>query len=358
MLIARAPVRISFGGGGTDLAAYYAVHGGFVVSAAVARYSYVVVRPSPDRSIRVSSANYHRWATLPSEPDHSPADDQPPGEAQDLRLPRAAVERFLDFGLGSRGVDLMLASEVPPGTGLGSSSAMAVALVRGLAAHLQIAFTPAEAAELACGIEIDRLKMPIGKQDQYASAFGGLNTVEFSAEGVRVRPLDLDPPIRDGLNQRLMLFATGHSRDSATILHQQRSDTGAKPVVVEALHRLKALAHEMRAVLVAARRPDDLDEFAGLLDRAWREKRGLSGAISTSAIDEWYAAARAAGALGGKIAGAGGGGFMLLYAPPEHQPRVRAALRERGLDELPFDFDLEGAHVYGMTPHTVPGVIS
>ena len=345
MVVVRAPVRISFGGGGTDLAAYYDRFGGLVVSAAIARYCYVVARQPADRTIRINSADYRIWETF--------APGETPPVAEPLVLPKAALawfaERSHGHGLCERGVDLFLSSEVPPGTGLGSSSAMAVALVRALAAYTgtpldAAATTPAaqrEVAELACWLEIERLDMPIGKQDQYASACGGLNQIEFTAGGVSVRPLAVGADVMTALGARLLLFSTGQSRDSAAILRQQRADTAAKPTVTESLHRIKALAGELGEALVAG----DLDRFGQLLDLGWRQKRGLSGQVSSAAIDGWYDAARAAGALGGKITGAGGGGFLLLYCPPERQEAVRAALAGHGLRELSFDFDLAGVQV-------------
>ncbi len=331
MIIARAPVRISFGGGGTDLAAYYATHGGFVVSAAITRYCYVVARTPPDGSIRINSADYRTWEQFPTG-------IMPPVQ-EPLVLPKAVIEWFAERGLLSEGVDLFTSAEVPPGTGLGSSSALTVALFRALAAFSGIQIDTPMIAELACALEIERLDKPIGKQDQYASAFGGLNMIEFRAEGVTVTPLDLPADVAGALSERLLLFSTGQSRDLAGILRQQRTDSGTKPMVIERLHQLKALAHDMCTALQAA----DLDGFGQLLDRAWQHKRSLSSRVSSSAIDEWYAAAREAGALGGKITGAGGGGFLLLYCPLQHQSAVRAALARHGLRELAFDFDWEGA---------------
>jgi D-glycero-alpha-D-manno-heptose-7-phosphate kinase len=331
MVIARAPARISFGGGGTDLAAYYRAHGGVVVSAAIGRYACVRAEEPADRRIRISSADYGLW--LEYDRGERPVVEQP------LALPKAALDWFYDRGLRERGVELALSSELPPGTGLGSSSAMAVALVRALAAYLGLAMDARGAAELACAIEIDRLGMPIGKQDQYASAYGGLNTIVFAPAGVQVEPLGLPRNTLAALDQRLLLFSTGRQRDSAGILRQQQRDSSSNSAVIESLHRIKALAIEIRAALLEG----DLDGFGRLLDQGWQQKRRLSSKISSAAIDRWYAEARAAGALGGKIAGAGGGGFLLLYCPPEHQPSLRAAMARCGLEELPFSFDMDGA---------------
>jgi D-glycero-alpha-D-manno-heptose-7-phosphate kinase len=331
--VARAPVRVSFGGGGTDLEAYYARFGGFVVSSAIARYAYVVARETVDRSIHLSSSDYRVWQTF--RRGEMPIIEEP------LSLPKAVVERFGPFGLRERGVDLFLASEVAPGTGLGSSSAMAVALVRALSAYLGLPADAEEVAEVACFIEIDRLDMPIGKQDQYASAFGGLNAITFTQDGVEVEPLRPSADTITALCSRLMLFSTGHSRHSSSILREQRAATAEQKVVAESLHAMKALAMDMREALFS----EDLTGFGTMLDHGWQMKRRLSGKISSPEIDAWYAAAREAGALGGKITGAGGGGYMLLYCPVERQDDVREVLAVHRLREMPFDFDFHGAHL-------------
>jgi D-glycero-alpha-D-manno-heptose-7-phosphate kinase len=332
MIEVRAPVRISFGGGGTDLAAYYARHGGLVVSAAITRYSRVVAAPAADNGYAIASADY-------GAAERFPAGDPPPVEGA-LSLPKAAIELFAP-ALRGRGVGLSLSAEAPPGSGLGSSSAMAVALVAALGAYTGADLDKVRVAEAACRLEIERLAQPIGRQDQYASAFGGINTITFGAEGVRVEPLALASGVAEALSERLLLFFTGRQREAATILRQQQADSGAKARVVESLHHIKQLALEMRAALLEG----DLSGFGALLDRGWQEKRRLSGRISSPEIDGWYAAARATGAAGGKIAGAGGGGFLLLFCEPERQPALRAAMRERGLRELPFDFDHAGVQV-------------
>jgi len=298
----------------------------------------VVARPSSETGISIISADYQTAEQLPH--------DQPIEVREPLALPKAALAAFADAcadagGLRAGGMQLVLAADVPPGTGLGSSSAMAVALARALAEHTGLPLDAGRTAELACQAEIERLGLPIGKQDQYASAFGGLNSIAFTSDGVRVTPLMLSDAALDALASRLLLFATGDTRSSASILHGQRADTRDNPAVVERLHRLKALAIEMRDALMA----EDFDGFGALLDHAWREKRGLSAAISSSAIDAAYAAARAAGAYGGKITGAGGGGFLLLYAPPRRRAAVHAAMAARGLRELTFSFDHTGVIV-------------
>jgi D-glycero-alpha-D-manno-heptose-7-phosphate kinase len=328
-------MRISFGGGGTDLEAYFAAHGGLVVSATISRYCTVIAREPSDRQSRIISNDYGIRAAF--DAGVAPAIEQP------LALPKAALAWFIDRGLCTNGVELALSSDVPPGSGLGSSSAMAVALVHALAAYTGISLDATQAAELACALEIEHLGMPIGKQDQYASAVGGLNTIEFGADRVCVTPIELPPGVAAALDARLLLFSTGQTRDSASILRRQQADTRSSAAVIGSLHTIKALAIEMRAALMDA----DLDRFGQLLDRSWRHKRRLSNNISSPAIDRYYAAALDAGALGGKIAGAGGGGFMLLYCPPGSRRNVRGALAQFELRELPFSFEAAGAHVLG-----------
>lgn len=333
MVIVRAPFRISFGGGGTDLAAYYKGFGGFVVSSAITRYCYVVADHSPGGGILINSADYRVQETYPRG-------KVPVVEGQ-LALAKAAIAYFANQGLLERGVNLFLASEALPGTGLGSSSAMAVALVQALATYIDMPIGAIESAELACTLEIELLGMPIGKQDQYASACGGLNVVEFTTNGVDVIPLDLPADVITTLSSRLLLFSTGKTHNSAAILRQQQADTLTKPAVTESLHRIKALAKDMREALIS----QDLDLFGQLLDLSWHEKRSLSKKISSVIIDHYYSAARKAGALGGKIVGAGGGGCLLLYCATHSQQAVRETMRRFGLREIIFDFDFAGVRV-------------
>ena len=330
MICIRAPLRVSFGGGGCDLPAYYERFGGIVVSAAITRYCYAQVAETADGVGRVISADYgqrFRW-----EPARIPRTASP------LALPKAALRTYAEQGALTSGVRLALAADVPPGSGLGSSSAMAVATLQALATRFASPLSREEAASQACALEIERLGMPIGKQDQYASAYGGLNMIEFTRERVHVTPLRLSPATREALDERLLLFWTRRSHDSARILRAQRADTQSRPEVIASLHEIKSIAVAMRYALEAGH----LDGFGRLLDDAWQTKRRLSNAISSAAIDEWYAAARRAGALGGKITGAGGGGFLLLYVPPAQRHAVCEAMARCGLPEEPFRFDDQG----------------
>lgn len=333
MVIARAPLRISFGGGGTDLEAYYRKYGGLVVSVTITRYCYALASEPIQGGIHLTSANLNRWESFPA--GASPVATGP------LSLPKAAIELFHPHLVHRAGIGLFLASDVPPGTGLGSSSAMTVALLRALADYTGRMLTTRQTAETACWLEIERLGTPIGKQDQYASAYGGLNRIEFSASGVQVTPLRLPADTRTALARRLMLFSTGITRDSASVLRQQTHDTRTSPVVVESLHALKSLADEMCAALER----EELDRFGGLLHDAWQRKKQLSSRVSSRAIDDWYQCARDEGAIGGKITGAGGGGFLLLYCPSRRQAAVRRAMSQCGLKELKFDFEFAGGHL-------------
>lgn len=329
MIMVRAPLRISFGGGGTDLAAYYEQFGGFVVSTSISRYAYVVVRQPVSGGIHLNSADFQVNQSFRG---------RLPSVREPLMLPKAVLEWFGQRGSLRNGVELFMASEVPPGTGLGSSSSITVALIQALAAYTGEELSDEEIAELACRIEIERLGMPIGKQDQYAAALGGLNMIRFSTEAVKASPLPLAPQTSQALEMRLMLFSTGQTHDSSAILEKQQSDSREDMLVIGRLHRLKELGEEMCEQLKLG----DLDEFGRLLDESWQFKRQLSGNISNPDIDRWYQEARAAGAIGGKISGAGGGGYLLLYCPPRRQRAVRERLSGMGLRELSFAFDREG----------------
>lgn len=342
MLIARAPMRISFGGGGTDLEAYYAKYGGLVISTAINKYFYAVITTDESDDLQVISADYRSLFR------HSPYNDL--FWNGDLSLPKAILHHF---GI-RRGINLFVASEVPPGTGLGSSSAAAVTMVRAISTLVEQPMTKQQVAELASYIEITKMGMPIGKQDQYAAAFGGLNKITFTSDGVTVEAVKMAPDARRTLEKRLMLFFTGSSRESTSILkHQRKSTQEQDESVLKALHNIKQVAVDVQACLEKG----DLDEFARLLHYAWQEKRRLAPGLSTGFIDECYSLALAHGASAGKITGAGGGGFLLLYCHEESQEAVTKALEERDLKRMNFRFDHQGAtvvlNVASFSPHWV-----
>jgi D-glycero-alpha-D-manno-heptose-7-phosphate kinase len=330
MLIARAPMRISFCGGGTDLEAYYAKYGGLVVSTAINKYFYAIITTDESDDLQVISADYRSLFR------HSPYNDL--FWNGDLALPKAILHHF---GI-RRGINLFVASEVPPGTGLGSSSAAAVTMVRAISTLLEQPLTKQQVAELASYIEISKMGMPIGKQDQYASAYGGLNKITFTSEGVTVEPVKIAPGVERTLERRLMLFFTGSSRESTSILkHQRKATQEQDESVLQALHNIKLMAVEVQACLERG----DLDEFARLVHYSWQEKRRLVPALSTGFIDECYTLALEHGASAGKITGAGGGGFLLIYCQEQAQDAVTGALEDRGLKRMNFRFDHAGATV-------------
>ena len=338
VLIARAPVRISLAGGGTDLESYYRDHGGLVVSTTIDRYFYVIMRVSNTESVQITSSDYRMFFRQRR--------GQPILWDGDLALPRAFLGHF---GIDS-GVSIFLASEIPPGTGLGSSGAVAVALALALSTLTGQSASKGKLAELASMVEIGKLALPIGLQDQYASAFGGLNALHFGADDVRVEPLELSRQLMNALERRLMLFFTGESRSSATILrHQQEASERGDERVTEALHRLHAAAKETVGLL----RRGDLDAVGSLLHESWQAKKELAPGVSTGRIDEWYDLARRNGALGGKITGAGGGGFLLIYCPESDQEGVTDALEGAGLVRMDFGLEDSGATlVMDAMPHT------
>ncbi len=330
MLIARAPVRVSFFGGGTDLPAYYLQHGGAVLSATVDRYIYVILAVSGDEELQVTSSDYRTFYR------HIPG--TPLLWDGDLSLVRAVLHHFG----ASRGLSLFVASEVPPGTGLGSSSAVVVALVKAVSTACGQRLSARQVAELACEIEIGKLAQPIGVQDQYAAAFGGFNWMTFGPTGITVEPLDVPRPVVTRLEANLVLGFTGSAHDSATILAEQsRSSRAGEQSVIEALAGVHELARQGRELLLAGQ----LERFGSLLDEAWRLKRRFAPGVTNEQIERLYRLALDNGALGGKIAGAGGGGVIMLYCADGAAGRVQEALERAGVRCMHYHFEADGARV-------------
>ncbi|MEO7704032.1 MAG: GHMP kinase, partial [Thermoflexales bacterium] len=253
-------------------------------------------------------------------------------------LPRAVLH---NFGVEDN-LAIFISSEIPPGTGLGSSSSVTVALCKAISAASGRPLSKEELARLACEIEIGKLGKPIGVQDQYASAYGGLNWMTFGPDGVTVEPVRLATQTLMRLESKLLLMFTGESHDSSEILARQRSSSAEQdPGVIEALKATQVLAKTGLACLQTG----DLDRFGALLDEAWQHKRQFAPGVTNARIDHCYAVARNNGALGGKIAGAGGGGFLLLYCEDSTAPRVEAALHAEGLRRMDFRFEQDGARV-------------
>lgn len=330
MLIVRAPVRVSFFGGGTDLHSYYSKYGGAVISASINKHFYVFMTEQPDNRVQLISSDLRVMQTL---------DDLHPEEVEGaLRIPLAAI-RYIGL---NRGANIFLASEVPPGTGLGSSGAVSVCLVKALSVFTQRSFDPYSLAEAAYHVNSVMLGHPGGKQDEYGSAFGGLKNIEFRADGVTVHPLDLDPVLTRELESNILLFFLGNARESSLILNRMREDCqDDRSETVEALNAMKAMVREGIACIESG----ELHRFGELLHEAWTTKRRLAEGVSTPKIDALYARARGCGAVGGKVTGAGGGGFLMLYCEEDHRPAVRAAMREAGAREMLFNFDHDGVQV-------------
>jgi D-glycero-alpha-D-manno-heptose-7-phosphate kinase len=332
MLIVRSPVRISFGGGGTDLPAYYQQYGGVVLSAAINKYFYTILGTRSDQCIQIISSDLRiceTWRDLATVEIQNSALEIPVAVLKDLKR-----EMY---------IDLFLASEIPPGTGLGSSASVCVNVLKTLTSYLHQPLSKQALAEQAFHVARNVLGRHVGKQDEYAAAFGGLNFFEFLASGeVRTQAIAANHSVLSELQSSLLLFFTGSAHQSWHILAEQEQSTergSGKPL--EALHEIKELAFRMRDALQRG----DLGAFASMLNESWHAKKRVSSLISNSRIDTLYEVAIRAGALGGKITGAGGGGFLLLFCEPQHQDRVRQALAAHGLKEMTFNFDFQGAQV-------------
>jgi D-glycero-alpha-D-manno-heptose-7-phosphate kinase len=324
MIFTRTPFRITMGGGGTDLPAYYSKHGGFVFAAALDKYMFISLnRPVVDDLVRVkytkSEMVRHR-----EELQHDIAKEA-------MRI--TGIENSLE---------IVSMADVPAGTGLGSSSAYAVGLLNALHAMKKEAISVEGLAEEACDLEINRLGKPIGKQDQYMAAFGGLRVLEIDPRGaVKVRSADIKENTRDELNRNLLLFYTGTSRCADTILAEQsRGAERRKPEVIESMHVIKELGYR----ILEAAESGNITEIGLLFDQHWKFKKRISAGMSNPRLDELYQAALAAGALGGKITGAGGGGFFLFYVEQDHT-RFREEMKKMGLREMRYRFDFGGTTV-------------
>jgi D-glycero-alpha-D-manno-heptose-7-phosphate kinase len=321
MIFSHAPLRISLGGGGTDLPSYYRGHGGFLVSGAIDKYVYMLTHTVFQRRYRMK---YNELEEV--------------DEISKIRHPilREALLRHW------RGDPLEIASvaDVPAGTGMGSSGAFAVCLLKGLAHARRTSITAGDLAEAACEIEIDVLGEPVGKQDPYVSAHGGICAYTFDRDGgVAVESLQLEPGVLRRLRDQMLLFYTGEARSASKLLADQdeRSKAGEEEMI-DNLHRTKELGVRSRELLLAG----DLDAYAELMHEHWEHKRRRSPGMTDEHIDTLYMLARRSGALGGKLVGAGGGGFLLVYASrPEDTRQAMAAV---GATELPFDFEFGGAY--------------
>jgi D-glycero-alpha-D-manno-heptose-7-phosphate kinase len=323
MIIARSPLRISLGGGGTDLPSYYEQYGGFLVAAAIDKYVYLTLHHNFTQEFIVKYSRLERVKTV--------EEIQHPIVREALKL----------AGLQEAGLEITSMADIPAGTGLGSSGSFTTALLKALHAHQKNSVAPAQLAEQACEIELNRLREPIGKQDQYIAAYGGVTCLRFLPGGkVEAWPLKISEATLSNLEDDLLLFFTGYSRSASNILKEQdEKSKSADSAMLENLHFVKELGLKSQSALERG----DLREFARYMDAHWQRKKERSGAMSNAQINQWYDLAKANGAVGGKLIGAGGGGFLMFYA--EDKARLRHAMREQGLREVRFRFDFEGTKV-------------
>jgi D-glycero-alpha-D-manno-heptose-7-phosphate kinase len=323
MIITRSPLRVSLGGGGTDLPSYYREHGGFLVAAAVDKYVYITQHRTFQEEIIVKYSKLERVSAV-DQIEH-------PIVREALKL----------VGITDPHLELTSMADIPEGTGLGSSGSFTTALLKALHAYKKNLLSTVELAEQACDIEINRLGEPIGKQDQYISAIGGITAFTFRQDDrVEYRSVRLSEETLFNLEDDLLLFFTGYSRSASTILKDQ-NDRSKKndQAMLDNLHFTKELGYKSLDALEAG----NLEEFARLMDMHWQRKKARSSGMSNPHINEWYDYAMAHGALGGKLIGAGGGGFLMFYAADK--ARLRHAMREKGLQEVRFRFDFEGTKV-------------
>jgi D-glycero-alpha-D-manno-heptose-7-phosphate kinase len=320
MIIARSPLRITLGGGGTDLPSYYRSHEGFLVAAAIDKYVYVTVTRPFTRGI------FLKYSALEQV--------ERPEQVRHPIIREALMLQNLD----SPQIEITTLADIPAGTGLGSSGSFTTALLKALFAHRRRLVHPQELAELACHLEIERLREPVGKQDQYIAAYGGLTCFTFHKDGrVTAEPLRVSSDTMFDLEDNLLLFFTGFSRRGGDILEEQHERSQSQDEdMLGNLHYVKELGYRSRAALESG----NLVQFGELMHEHWEYKKRRSGRISNAQIDDWYALARGSGAIGGKLVGAGGGGFLMFYARDRNL--LRHTMAAAGLDEVRFKFDFEG----------------
>ena len=323
MIISRAPVRLSMGGGGTDVASYYKNHGGFLMAAAINKYIYIMVNKRFYESIRLS---YSKTEIVDNIDDI------------EHKIFREAL-RYVEI---NKQIELASIADIPAQCGLGTSSSFTVALLNGLFEYKKTYLPLEELARAACHIEIDVLKEPIGKQDQYAASFGGFRAYWFNKDGsVTTEPVMISEEDMAALQNNILLFSLRRERQASNILKDQNKKIAEDDKdTLERLHKIKQLGLRTKKVFESRK----LDEFGEILHEHWLIKKGLSEKISDAFIDEAYSTARKNGALGGKVVGAGGGGFLLLYCPKD-KPKLVAKMKEMGLNPMWFFFEPDGAKI-------------
>jgi D-glycero-alpha-D-manno-heptose-7-phosphate kinase len=323
MIISRSPLRVSLGGGGTDLESYYKHHGGYLIAGAINKYVYI----STSRPFRQCiSLKYSKIENVKKIEDVSHPIIREVLRKLDLKTPQIEITSLAD---------------IPAGTGLGSSGSFTTALIKSLYTYYRINITTEQLADLACEIEINILNQPIGKQDQFASSYGGINEYFFNKDGsVQVRPLKISQSTLNDLEDNLLLFYTGDSRSANQILkHQVTKSNLNDSSMIENLHLIKEIGIHSKESLLNG----DTKEFASLMNQHWNFKKNRTVGISNSKIDEIYNSALSNGALGGKLVGAGGGGFLMFYA--SNKENLRTYMEKENLEEVRFKFDFEGTKV-------------
>jgi D-glycero-alpha-D-manno-heptose-7-phosphate kinase len=323
MIITRSPLRLSLGGGGTDLPSYYRKFGGFLIAAAINKYVYITIHHTFDGEIILKYSRLEKAKSV-GELEH-------PIIRESLRL----------VHLRDCAIEITSMADIPAGTGLGSSGSFTTALLKALHAHEKNLVPPYDLAAQACEVEIDRLGEPIGKQDQYIAAYGGLTCFTFNPDDtVDAVPLRIETETLNNLEDNLILFFTGYSRSASSILKDQDSRSKSDDhKMIDNLHFVKEIGLKSKEALETGR----LRDFADLMNIHWEYKKQRSNGMSNPQIDQWYALARANGALAGKLIGAGGGGFLMFYA--EDKMRLRHVLSQAGLREIRFRFDFEGTKI-------------
>lgn len=321
MIIVRSPLRISLGGGGTDLPSYYTKFGGYFISAAINKYIYITLNDNFSDQLIVKYSKMEK------------IDDSNKIEHPILR------EAFALTKTKGIGLELCSMADIPSGTGLGSSSSFTVAVLKALHVHNHNIISTHDLAEQACDIEINRLQEPIGKQDQFISAYGGITEFDINTNGkVTVNPVPLSNDTLNDLTENLLLFFTGYSRSASHILKEQdQKSKNSDEDMFKNLHYVKQIGVQSYKAFTSG----NLIDFANLMNEHWQYKKSRSNNMSNSHINEWYDLALKNGALGGKLIGAGGGGFLMFYA--ENKKLLRKVMREAGLTEVHFTFDFEGA---------------
>lgn len=323
MIIVRSPLRISLGGGGTDLPSYYRDHSGFLIAAAIDKYVYITLHETFVDELIVKYSKLERVAS-----------------AQEIEHP-IIRESLKYLSIPGSHLEITSMADIPSGTGLGSSGSFTTALLKALHTYKKNLVHPQHLAEEACHIELNLLNEPIGKQDQYIAAYGGITCFQFTIdEHVKAWPLQIDQETLFNLEDNLLLFFTGYSRSASSILREQDDKSKKNDInMIENLHFIKELGLKSKDALEKG----DLHTFADFMNIHWEHKKKRSSNMSNTHIDDWYELARKNGAVGGKMIGAGGGGFLMFYA--DDRARLRHAMRQAGLEEVRFRFDFYGTQV-------------